>query len=140
MNLIKKRKEAGLKQRELAERAKIDEGLMSKIETYKCLPVPETMELITEALRCLVEDIYEPEEIYYPLAMSKGSAKRPSEKDKYYKITVRLPKGAKEVLERVLPVCGYKDITYWVYRCYERLQAQYEVIRKAQLKSGRVIG
>lgn len=139
MELTKKRKEAGLKQRELAERAKIDEQMMSKIENYKCLPVPETMQLITEALRCLVEDIYEPEEIYYTGAEVRAKRKRPSEKGKYYKITVRLPRGAKEVLERALPVCGYKDITYWVYRCYERLQAQYEVIRKAQLKSGRVI-
>lgn len=139
MKLTKIRKKRGLKQRELAERVKIDEQMMSKIENYKCLPIPETMERLTEVLKCQLEEIYEPEEIYYPAAVTKGAAKRASEKEKYYKITVRLPKAAKAVFERALPVCGYKDITYWVYRCYERLQAQYEVIRKAQLKSGRVI-
>ena len=134
MNLRKKREEAGLKQRELAERVKIDEQMMSKIENYKCLPIPETMERLTKVLKCQLEEIYEPEEIYYPAAETKGAAKRASEKEKYYKITVRLPKAAKAVFERALPVCGYKDITYWVYRCYERLQAQYEVIQKAERK------
>ena len=104
MKLRKKREEAGLKQRELAERVKIDEQMMSKIENYKCLPIPETMERLTEVLKCQLEEIYEPEEIYYPAAVTKGAAKRASEKEKYYKITVRLPKAAKAVFERALPV------------------------------------
>ena len=51
------------------------------------------------------------------------------EKD-IYKITVRLPKEARKEIKDALKVCGYKDVTYWIWRCYERLLNQKDILIK----------
>ena len=124
MKLKEKRIEKNLKQSELAEKIGVDVPMMSRLETYQCLPVPDTMDKITQALECDVEDIYEPHEIYVkPRAPRKASAEK-----EIYKITVRLPKDARKEIKEALKVCGYKDVTYWIWRCYERLLNQRDIL------------
>lgn len=126
MKVKEKRIEKNLKQSELAEKIGIDVPSMSRIEQYKCLPIPQTMDKLVKALECEVEDIYEPHEIYVkPRAQRKASTEQ-----EIYKITVRLPKNARKEIKDALKVCGYKDVTYWIWRCYERLLNQKEILVK----------
>jgi DNA-binding Xre family transcriptional regulator len=114
--------------KELAEKIGTDVGMVSRFNNYKCLPVPAMLEDICKALNCEINDIYSNEEITF-----KKANKRPASGDfTNYKITVRLPRDAKEKIHKALKVCGYKDVTYWIYRCYERLITQQEIIEKAQ--------
>ena len=129
MFLKEKRLEKGKSQKEMAKAIGTDEPLYSKFENYKCLPVPVMMDKLTEALNCEVRDIYTGNEVYYRKARKKPSATTG------YKLTVVLPPDAKEFLQVALKECGYKDITYWIWRCYERLQKQYEIIQKEKASS-----
>ena len=115
-----------VKAKALADAIQTDEPMISKFENYKCLPIPKQLEKICEVLECSINDIYEDEEIYIK---KKNAPTIEKEKD-CYKITIRLPKEAREYLKTALKRCGYKDITYWIYRCYERLQKQYEYVTK----------
>lgn len=65
MNLKKIRLSRGLQQKELASLVGTDEPMISKFENYKCLPIPTVMALILKELGCKIEDIYEPNEVYY---------------------------------------------------------------------------
>lgn len=124
MKLKEKRIEKKLKQSELADKIGVDVPMMSRLETYQCLPVPVTMDKILQALDCELEDIYEPHEIYVkPRAQKKASTEK-----EIYKITVRLPKNARNEIKEALKVCGYKDVTYWIWRCYERLLNQKDIL------------
>ena len=125
MFLKEKRLEKGKSQKEMAKAIGTDEPLYSKFENHKCLPVPTTMDKLTETLDCEVKDIYSDNEVYYRKVRKKPSA------NSGYKLTAVLPPDAKEFLQVALKECGYKDITYWVWRCYERLQKEYEYKKKA---------
>lgn len=129
MFLKEKRLEKGKSQKEIAQLIGTDEPLYSKFENYKCLPVPVMMDKLTETLDCEIKDIYSDGEVYYRKVRKKASA------SSGYKLTVVLPPDAKEFLQTALKECGYKDITYWVWRCYERLQKQYENIQKEKASS-----
>ena len=131
MKLQEKILEKGLTNKMLAEKIGSDAPMVSRYTNYKCLPTPETMKAICEALNCMVEDIYREEEISF-----NGCKRKKGNADlKNYKITVRLPKEAKEKIHYALKVCGYKNISYWLYRCYERLLVQSEIIEKARKKA-----
>lgn len=122
MRLKELREQAGLQSKKLAKLARVDAGMMSKFEHFKCLPTPATMDLICKALNADVSEIYDAKERLF--THTKKAHKKPKPTDKY-RLTVDLPIEAQEFIKKALPACGYKDITYWVYRCYERLQAEY---------------
>lgn len=122
MKLKEKREEKGIMAKALGKRVGISPDMMSRFENYKCLPVPTDMEKICRELECDVEDLYSRTEITYP-----RKKKKPKPEDRY-RLTVDLPIEARDFLKKALRVCGYKDITYWVWRCYERLQKQYEIV------------
>ena len=126
MKLHEMRLQRNLQQKDLAILVDTDEPMISRFENYKCLPIPPMMSAILSALDCDLSDIYENKEITY-----KRKQREPAELN-CYKLTVRLPKEAKEFLNLALRKCGYRDVTYWIYRCYERLQKQYEIITKAE--------
>ena len=115
-----------VKAKELADAIETDEPMISKFENYKCLPVPKQLERICDYLQCTIEQIYKDEEIY----IKKSKQKTEERKEDCYKITIRLPEEARVTLKTTLKRCGYKDITYWIYRCYERLLKQYEYVTK----------
>ena len=118
--------------KELAEQIGTDVGMVSRFNNYKCLPIPPMLEEICKALGCEIVDIYEDNEIY---VKPKKKAVRTDADFENYKVTVSLPRDAKAKIHEALKVCGYKDVTYWIYRCYERLLAQQEIIEKAQRKN-----
>lgn len=130
MKLREIRKAKGRQQKELGNAIGTDEPMMSKFETYKCLPIPSMMKLLLKELDCKIEDIYEPNEIY--LNANKSTQNQEASELDCYRLTANLPREAKEFFKKALKKCGYKDITYWVYRCYERLIKQYEIITKAE--------
>ena len=121
----------GRQQKELAIKIGTDEPMMSKFETYKCLPVPSMMKRLTEELGVSVDDIYEPHEVYYQGARAKASAPKKKAEEEVYHLTVNLPPEAREFFKTALKKCGFKDITAWVNWCFERLQTQYrEILEK----------
>lgn len=115
--------------KELAEKIGTDVGMVSRFNNYKCLPIPPMLEEICKALGCEINDIYEDNEIY---VKPKKKAVRTEADFENYKITVRLPRDAKSKIRQALKTCGYKDVTYWIFRCYERLITQYEIIKRAE--------
>lgn len=122
MNLKQVRINKNVKAKALADAIETDEPMISKFENYKCLPIPKQLERICDYLECTIEQIYSDEEIY----IKKKKEKAENKKEDCYKITIRLPEEARKRLKTILKRCGYKDITYWIYRCYERLLKQYE--------------
>ncbi len=118
---------SGMTAKDFAKRIGTDSPMVSKFNNYKCLPIPTMMKVMCEVLDCDIKDIYADIELYYTKSKSKASKKT----DKY-KLTVNLPKGAKEFFKTALKKCGYKDITDWILRCYARLQKQYEIIVNAE--------
>ncbi len=115
--------------KELAEKIGTDASMVSRFNNYKCLPIPHMLEEICKALDCKINDIYEDSEIY---VKPKKKATRTEADFENYKVTVRLPRDAKAKIHQALQTCGYKDVTYWIFRCYERLITQYEIIKKAE--------
>lgn len=125
--LLQKNKKA----KQLANDINSDEPMVSKYINYKCLPIPEVMNQICSVLECEVEDVYEPNEIYYQNKVGAKISSKNEKKSDYYNLTVRLPKDACKYLNKdYLQVCGYKNITQWIWRCYERLQKQHDIITK----------
>ena len=129
MKLKEKIEAKGLMAKDFAKLVKVDNSMLSRYMNYKCLPTPSTMETICKGLECEVEDIYEPSEITF----KKGKKSVRTEFDNY-KVTVRLPREAKAKIYHALKVCGYRNVSYWITRCYERLLAQCEIIEKAERK------
>ena len=132
MKLKEVRQSKDMKADSLAKQLGVDTPMLSRFENYKCLPIPSMLEKLCKILNCSVSDIYKDNEIYIK---RDNQAKRKTEDLTSYRLTVNLPKDAKEFLHKALKKCGYKDITYWIYRCYERLQSQYEIILKAEKKT-----
>lgn len=122
MELQKLIHKAGMTNKDFAEKIGCDSPTVSRFTNYKCLPIPKTMKDICKVLDCSVEDVYSREEIYYS---TKRTASKKADK---YKLTVSLPKEAKEFFKKALKKCGYHDITDWVNKCYVRLQKQYDII------------
>lgn len=127
MQLQQQITKAGISSKDFAELIGTDAPMVSRFTHYKCLPIPEMLKVMCQVLNCTPDDIYTNKELYYK--PTKQKTKKETDK---YKLTVSLPKEAKEFLNKALKKCGYKDITYWIYRCYERLQKQYEIIVKAE--------
>ena len=122
MELQSKITETGMTSKEFAKKIKCDYSMLSRFKTYKCLPIPPMMDKICKALECSVEDIYTKEEITFT------TKKKARKKTDSYKLTVSLPKEAKEFFKKSLKKCGYRDITDWVMHCYKRLQKRFEII------------
>ncbi len=118
----------GRQQKELAQKIGTDEPMMSRFENYKCLPTPPMLEKLMQELGCVVDDIYEPHEISFQGVSTKVSAPKKKQYEDVYHLTVNLPPEARELFKVALKKCGYKDITDWVNRCYDRLRRQYEEI------------
>ena len=128
--LIQKNKMA----KDLAIDIESDEPMISKYINYKCLPIPKVMSQICQALECEIEDIYEADEIYYQKNIKTKLSSKKSNSSNYYKLTVNLPRDAMKYLNKeYLQVCGYKNITQWIWRCYERLQKQHDFITKEKV-------
>lgn len=108
MRLREIRQKKGIGQRELAKQIGTDEPMMSRLENYKCLPIPPMMKKLLEALGCeRVEEIYEPHEIYLQLANLKATVTKKKKKSEIYKLTATLPKEAKELFDKALRPLGY---------------------------------
>lgn len=116
----------GRQQKELAQKIGTDEPMMSRFENFKCLPIPSMLSKLTEALGCTVDDIYEPHEIYLQGVTVKASAPKAKKNTDVYHLTVNLPPEAREFFKTALKKLGYKDITDWANRCFERTRRQYE--------------
>ena len=137
MRLKQLRIARGMQQKELAQKIGTDEPMMSKFENYKCLPVPSMMKLLTEELGVSIDDIYEPHEIYMQGVRAKESTPRKKVESEVYHLTVNLPPEAREFFKTALKKCGYKDITDWANRCFERTRRQYEEILAKEKDSAR---
>lgn len=115
MEMRKIRTQQMVKAKELASVIKKDEPMISKFENYKCLPIPEDLRKICEYLNCKIEDIYDDDELYVKY---RSKQKEKKELD-CYKITIKLPKKAREVLIKDnLKICGYDNLTHWIMCCY----------------------
>lgn len=130
MKLKEKRLEKEIKQKDLAEAIGTNEAMLSRFENHKCLPIPTMMDKILEELNCEISDIYEDSEVFYK-KKKKGATKKEKQ---VYKLTVRLPVEVRDLLDKALPKCGYRNITAWIDRCVERLKKQYEYICAAEEK------
>jgi thiamine pyrophosphate-dependent acetolactate synthase large subunit-like protein len=86
------------------------------------------MSLLLKELECSIDDIYEPHELNYQDGKSNETKERKVAKS--YHLTVDLPPEAKEFLKGHLRELGYKDITDWINRCYEKLKRQYAEMQK----------
>lgn len=129
MKLRELLQQKGVRQQELAKSVGLDEPMISKFINYKCLPVPPDMNLICEFLNCAITDIYLESEIY----MKQNKASSEMKEPEWYNLTVRLPRKAKELLNKAnLKKCGYKDITQWITRCYERLEKRIDKISQKE--------
>ena len=117
----------GISQKELAEQIGTDMPMLSKFETYKCLPIPSMLRKITDVLKCTIDDIYEPHELYQ--CRSKTKVKSKNEPSTYH-LSVHLPREARAFLKSSLKECGYGSVTDWITRCYEQLQRTYKEITK----------
>ena len=116
----------GRQQKELAQKIGTDEPMMSRFENFKCLPIPSMLSRLTEELGCTIDDIYEPHEIYLQGVTVKASAPKAKKNTEVYHLTVNLPPEAREFFKTALKKLGYKDITDWANRCFERTRRQYE--------------
>ena len=116
----------GRQQKELAQKIGTDEPMMSRFENFKCLPIPSMLAKLTEELGCTVDDIYEPHEIYLQGVTVKASTPKAKKNTEVYHLTVNLPPEAREFFKTALKKLGYKDITDWANRCFERTRRQYE--------------
>ena len=116
----------GRQQKELAQKIGTDEPMMSRFENFKCLPIPSMLSKLTEELGCTIDDIYEPHEIYLQGVTVKASAPKTKKNTEVYHLTVNLPPEAREFFKTALKKLGYKDITDWANRCFERTRRQYE--------------
>lgn len=123
MQLQEQITKAQISNKDFAREIGTDAPMVSRFTHYKCLPIPEMLAKMCEILGCKVEDIYSSEEIYY----KPTKAKSKKETDRY-KLTVSLPKEAQAFIKKALKKCGYRDITGWILRCYQRLQKQYKII------------
>ena len=136
MRLREIRQKRGIGQRELAKQIGTDEPMMSRLENYKCLPIPPMMKKLLEALGCeRVEEIYEPHEIYLQLASLKATVTKKKKKSEIYKLTATLPKEAKELFDKALRPLGYRNITDWVKQSYERLADMYRELQAKEKTS-----
>ena len=127
----------GRQQKELAQKTGTDEPMMSRFENFKCLPIPSMLAKLTQELDCTVDDIYEPHEIYMQGVRAKESTPRKKVESEVYHLTVNLPPEAREFFKTALKKCGYKDITDWANRCFERTRRQYEEILAKEKDSAR---
>ena len=118
----------GRQQKELARSIGTDEPMMSRFENYKCIPIPAMLKRLTEELGCNVEDIYEAQEIYLQGVSARSKAPKERKNTETYRLTVKLPSEARATLKAALKKCGYKDITDWVNRCFEKTMKHYEKI------------
>ena len=129
MKLRELLQQKGIRQQELAKSVGLDEPMISKFMNYKCLPIPPDMKLICEFLNCAITDIYLENEIYMKEHKESSVSKEPE----WYNLTVRLPRNAKDLLNKAnLKKCGYKDITQWITRCYERLEKRINKINQKE--------
>lgn len=117
-SLKEKRIEAQITQQELAKIIGKDVPLISKFENFVCLPIPADAGKMVKALKCTtILELYDKEDINF--GVENKSVKK--EKD-CYKLTVRLPKEAKEYFKRQsLNKVGYLNLTDWVNQNYKRL-------------------
>lgn len=100
MRLKDIRLERGMTQEQVAVALKTDVPQLSRLENYKCLPIPADMDVLTEILNCEIEDLYDTDEITY----TKKKKQAPSGE---YKVTVRLPADAKDDINAALKTCHY---------------------------------
>lgn len=137
MKLKELRASKGLQQRHLADLIGKSVPMMSYIENYLFLPIPETLKKICEVLDCDVLDIYEKNEIY--ISAQKRAKTETKETPSVYKLSVRLPNEAREKFtQENLEKCGYHSLKDYIYHCYKRFSvhlAYIEAMKKEPLRS-----
>ena len=133
MKLKEKREELGLVQADVAKQVGIPQSLLSYIENYKALPIPETMERLVQLFGCSVTDLYEELELY----QSIRKVPKRSRINEVYHLTANLPTHARTLLKAALPVCGYSDVTAWINQCYLRLMGEYYAKKEHRTNAGK---
>ncbi|MBQ8178017.1 MAG: helix-turn-helix transcriptional regulator [Clostridia bacterium] len=132
MKLKLLRLKKGISQKELAEQIGTDVPMLSKFETYKCLPIPSMLRKIMDALKCTIDDLYEPHELYQPKVKEKPTTKK---EPNTYHLSVHLPREARAFLKTALKDCGYSSVTEWINRCFEQLQSTYKEVKEKEKTS-----
>ena len=127
MKLKQMRLARGIQQKELASLIGTDEPTISKFENHKCLPTPDMMERLLQALNCSIFDVYERSEITY-----RKPKKVPTAPQEWYRVSGRVPIALKNDLQVALKGCGYSSIGEWLLQCAERLQAEYAIRQKQE--------
>ncbi len=126
MRLKEVLEERNVKAVDLAMNVGTDESTMSKFINYKCLPIPKTMEKICKQLKCVIEDIYKDNEVFYK--KQKKSHKNSSNSGEViscYKLTAVLPNEARKYLASDnLKALGYRSVTDWVWCCLRNLMLE----------------
>jgi transcriptional regulator with XRE-family HTH domain len=147
MRVKEARREAGLKQKDIAKALKAvekqaDESLVSKIEKGVCLPTPPQLKIICEETGKEPLELYDFKEIDLIGCMGAKTPLRtikPEQRTEHRKITFRIYKDTcKSLNDDVLRACGYPNKQAWFYQCVKRLEAEHaarcKYLRKSETK------
>lgn len=116
MKLKEIRLSRGLKSKEIAVRCGTDEAGWSKIETYKCLPIPAMLNKICEELEVKPLDIYSRDEItLVPALPSKNNThNQEAAQSRGYNLCVFLPEEYRDKLGTWVKELGYPTFQAWL--------------------------
>ena len=131
MTIKQVRESRGYSQLVIAAALGMDVPLVSKIERYRCLPIPKDMEILTELLDCEISDLYTSKEITF-----RKEKEKERKSEDVYKVCVRFPSETKVRIKELFKECGYHSVSDWVYACFRRLEKQAEIIKKARAVKG----
>lgn len=134
MKLKEIRESKKISAEEMAKAMDVTEELYGEMEDYNCLPTPPKSRKMLKKLDCVLEDVYEPHEVYVKVGSRSGTHRPPTE---VYKLTAELPVEAREFFRsNALQECGYQSINEWANACYTKLCKTYKKI-KADEKQGK---
>ena len=103
-----------IQQKELARQTQLSESLVSKFNNYVCLPVPQDMKKICDALNCDVLDLYDKDEILFV----KPKPRRKKQEMDCYRLTVTLHSMFRKYFEiENLRSLGFKSL----HDCIQKL-------------------
>lgn len=111
-------RERSIDVKDIADNQNLSYDAANALVLNMCLPTVRKMDDLTALLGCDVLDIYDRKELTF-----RTGTHFP---ENNYKITVRMPKEAKERLSEMLPALNFKSVTDWVMDCYRKLIDEYE--------------
>ena len=120
-------------QEQMADILNIHRPLISNIESYKILPMPEAMEKLLAYFNCAIDDLYPVEllksicRVYRPKSIEDSH-----EPARYYNFGARLrvdtisPLFTRDNLRKM----GYRDRTQWLYAKIKEFEAEFKLFQK----------